>query len=84
MNPLRVLPTLVFTLAASLAFAAEKAATAPAPAATAPKQSQSERRAASLLKELKLTDTGQEARTRAILESHFDAMEKWNTANDPD
>ena len=83
MNPLRIVPTLVFTLAASFAFAAEKAASAPAPSATAPKQSQSERRAASLLKELKLTDAGQEARTRAILEKHFDAMDKWHAANDP-
>ena len=85
MNPVRVFPTLVFVLAASLALAAEKAAPTPAPAgtATAPKQSQSERRAASLLKELKLTDAAKEAQTRAILESHFEAMEKWHVANDP-
>lgn len=88
MNPLRAFPTLVFTLAASFALAAENAAPAPAPAsaapaATAPKASPSERRAASLLKELKLTDAGKEARTRAILESHFAAMEKWHAANDP-
>ena len=83
MNPLRVFPTLVFTLTASLAFAAEKTAPTPASVAAAPKVSPSERRAASLLKELKLTDAAKKARTRAILESHFDAMDQWHAANDP-
>lgn len=83
MNPLRVFPTLVLTLAASLAPAAESAAPAAAPVATAPKPSASERRAASLLRDLKLTDAAKEARVRTILESHFAAMEKWHLANDP-
>jgi hypothetical protein len=83
MRFLRICPTLLFTVVASLAFAAENTAPVPAPTATAPKPSASERRATSLLKELKLTDAGKEARTRAILESHFAAMEKWHAANDP-
>jgi hypothetical protein len=52
-------------------------------APTLPKPSPSERRSASLLKELKLSDADKEARTRAILQSHFAAMEKWHAANDP-
>jgi hypothetical protein len=79
MKPRLVLPALVLVFFVPLvAPAAENAA----PAATAPKQSQSERRAAALLNELKLTDAGQEARTRAILESHLVVMEKWHAAND--
>ncbi|HEX2852860.1 MAG TPA: DUF3826 domain-containing protein [Opitutaceae bacterium] len=85
MNPLRVLPALVLTLAASFAFAADNAAPAssPAAAATAPKPSASERRATNLVKGLKLTDAATEAKTRAILESHFTAMEQWHAVNDP-
>lgn len=83
MKPFRFLPVLVFALAASLALAAEKAAPTPAPATTAPKPSQSERRAASLIKELKLTDAAKEPKSRAILESHFEAMDTWHVANDP-
>jgi hypothetical protein len=49
----------------------------------APTGSQAERRATSLLKDLKLTDAGQEARTRAILEAHFTAMEHWHAVHDP-
>ena len=79
MNLLRVFPTLAFAVAASLALAAENAAPAPVPAATSP----SARRATSLLKELRLPNAGKEAKTRAILESHFVAMEKWHAANDP-
>lgn len=80
MKLLRAFPTLVFTLAASLALAAENATPT---AATAPKASSSERRAASLLKELKLTDAAKETKVRTILESHFATMEKWHAANDP-
>lgn len=84
MNPLRVLPALVLTFATALAFAAENTVPAPAtvPATTAPKQSAAERRAASLVKGLKLTDAGQETKVRGILESHFVAMEKWHAVND--
>lgn len=85
MNPFRLFLTLVFIVAASFALAAENTAptSAAASAVTAPKPSASERRAANLIKGLKLADAGKEAKIRAILESHFVAMEKWHAANDP-
>ena len=73
----RLLATLLAVLSAALAPAADK--TFPA----APTVSQAERRTTSLLKELKLTDAAQEARTRAILETHFRAMEQWHATHDP-
>src|SRR4051794_747551 len=85
MKPLRLFPTLIFTLAAAFASAAENAAPPSTPAVTpaAVQPSQAARRATALLKELKLADAGKEARVRAILESHFAAMEKWHAINDP-
>jgi hypothetical protein len=81
MKSFRVCSTLVFVLAASLAPAADTPA--PAPSAAAPAVSQAERRATSLLKELKLTDAGKEARTRTILETYFRAVEQWHAIHDP-
>lgn len=83
MNPLRFVPALLLAFVASLAFAADRSAPASASPAAAPTPSQAARRAASLVRELKLADAGREARTHAILESHFAAMEQWHALHDP-
>jgi hypothetical protein len=77
-------PLLLFVLAAPLAAAAESAAVSSSPSPAAPPPPPSVRRAASLLKELKLADADQAARVRAVLEAHFAAMEKWHAAHDPE
>jgi len=79
----RFFPIVVFTLMASLALAGENSTPTSVPIATAQPSSPAARRAAAILKDLKLNDAGKKARTRTLLETHFTAMQQWHEANDP-
>jgi hypothetical protein len=82
MKPLRLLPLLLFTLSSSLILSGETVSAQDIASTPPTKPAASERRAASVLKELKLADASKAERVRAILVSHFSTMERWHAVND--